>query len=466
MTVETHGLHVAGRSVEPRSGAYVASVDPATGAEIARVAVAGPDDVDPAVRAAAGAAWATMPGAERAKHLYRLAELVAERSRELAALETRDQGKPLREAAELDLPYVAATLFSHAGWADKLGYACPGAGLGPGPRPVGVVGALLGWAYPLVSLAAAAAPALACGNPVVLKPAASTSLTALAFARLCAEAGLPPGTVNVVTGGADTGRALAAHPGVGVVTYAGSSDGGRDVARALAGTGRGLSIDAGGHAVNIVFDDAPLASAVDGIVDGFLGNAGQGGWAGARLLVQESVHDEVVAAVTGRVASLRLGDPGDRYTDLGPLHSPERVAAVAALCRAADDEGARRWSPDWQLPARGSWHLPAVYTGVAPSRPLARDEVGGPVLAVLTFRTAAEAVALATNTPYGRAAGVWTDKGSRAAWLAGRLRVGTVWLNCFQRFDPAAPAGGHREAGLGVRGGRAGLATFLRGTVA
>lgn len=408
--------------------------DPATGAELGRVPAAGAGEVDAAVTAAAGSGWAELGGAERAKLLFRLADLVAERSKELAALQTREQGKPLRESAGLDLPLLAATLFSAAGWADKLAYA----GLGPAPRPVGVVAALLPWTAPLSALAAAAAPALACGNPVLLKPAPTTPLAALAFAELCAAAGLPPGTVAVLAGGDDTGRALAAHPGVAAVAYAGSAAGGREVARALAGSGRRLLADVAGAGVNVVFDDAPLASAADGVVDAFLLNAGQGPCAGSRLLVQEPVYDELVAAINRRLGQLRPGDPSDAGTDLGPLHTAERAVAVRAACRRAAEEGAEPWSPGLALPDGGQWLQPVVLTDVAPSCAVARGPIGGPVLAVLSFRTPAEAAALANN-PRPRAAGVWTDKGSRAAWLADRLRAAEVWVNAYGRAAPPGP---------------------------
>jgi aldehyde dehydrogenase (NAD+) len=458
---DDYGLFIDGTFAAPTGGESMAIVEPATERGLARVGVGAEPDVDAAVRAARAAfdgAWSALSARDRGKHLFRLARLVTEHARELAVLQTLETGKPIRESLDLDLPSTAAHLFSAAGWADKLAYA----GFGSAPRPVGVAAAILPWTSPLPLLAATMAPALACGNTIVVKPAGATPLTALRLAELAGEAGLPAGVLNVVTGRAETGRALAAHPGVAVVSFTGSAAVGREVARALAGSGRRLTLDLGGAGcAAVVFDDAPVAAAVDGVVDGFLLNSGQSCWATGRLLVSEAVHDEFVTAVRRRVATLRQGDPLDRNTDLGPLHSAARLAAVRALADAAQDEGAERWSAPTTPPERGHWFPPTILTGVAPTHRIAREEICGPLLAVLTFRTPEEAVALADDTPYGRAVAVWTDKGSRAAWLSRRLRTGVVWANTVHRADPTAAAGGSREAGLGRVGGPHGLAPYL-----
>ncbi|GAA0324223.1 aldehyde dehydrogenase family protein [Actinoallomurus spadix] len=455
----SYGLFVDGEFVEAKNS--FKTIDPATEETLAEVAEAGADDVDRAVAAARRAydtVWGPMPGAERAKYLFRIARLIQERSRELAVLESLDNGKPIRESRDVDLPLVAAHFFYYAGWADKLPYA----GFGPAPRPLGVAGQVIPWNFPLLMLAWKIAPALACGNTVVLKPAETTPLTALAFAEICAQAELPPGVVNILTGAGETGRALVEHPGIDKVAFTGSTEVGRLIARSVAGTDKRLTLELGGKAANIVFDDAPLDQAVEGIVNGIFFNQGHVCCAGSRLLAQESVAEELLDRLKARMATLRVGDPLDKNTDVGAINSAAQLAKIRELSDSGEAEGATRWSPPCELPERGFWFAPTVFTGVAASHRIAREEIFGPVLSVLTFRTPAEAVEKANNTPYGLSAGIWTDKGSRILWMAERLRAGVVWANTFNKFDPASPFGGYKESGFGREGGRHGLEAYLR----
>jgi len=460
-----YGLFVDGRFVEAADGATLKTVNPATEEVLAEVALAGPADVDRGVAAARRAyesTWSVLPGSERAKYLFRIARIIQERARELAVAETLDNGKPIRESRDVDLPLVAAHFFYHAGWADKLEWA----GLHPGqrgaPRPYGVVGQVVPWNFPLLMLAWKVAPALATGNTVVLKPAETTPLTALLFADICRQAELPPGVVNILTGAGETGAALVAHPGVDKVAFTGSTEVGRQIAAALAGTRKTATLELGGKAANIVFDDAPLDEAVEGIVDGIFFNQGHVCCAGSRLLVQESVAREVVQRLKARVARLRVGDPMDKNTDVGAVNSAVQLARITELALAGEQEGATRWSPPCALPERGYWFAPTVFTGVAPAHRIATEEIFGPVLSVMTFRTPAEAVTKANTTPYGLSAGIWSEKGSRILWTADRLRAGVVWANTFNRFDPASPFGGYKESGYGREGGRHGLAAYLK----
>ncbi|MEU6415060.1 aldehyde dehydrogenase family protein [Microbispora sp. NPDC046933] len=455
----SYGLFINGEWVEPQGEERHKTVNPATEEVLAEVAWAGEADVDRAVQAAAKAfpVWSAMPGAERAKYLFRIARIIQERARELAVLETLDNGKPIRESRDVDLPLVAAHFFYYAGWADKLAYA----GFGPDPRPLGVAGQVIPWNFPLLMLAWKIAPALACGNTVVLKPAETTPLTALAFADICRQADLPPGVVNIVTGAGETGAALVNHPGVDKVAFTGSTEVGRLIARSLAGTRKKLTLELGGKAANIVFEDAPLDQAVEGIVNGIFFNQGHVCCAGSRLLVQESIAADLLEALKRRLGTLRLGDPLDKNTDIGAINSAEQLAKIRELSEAGEAEGAERWSPACPIPDRGYWFPPTVFTGVAQSHRIAREEIFGPVLSVLTFRTPAEAVEKANNTPYGLSAGVWTEKGSRMLWMASRLRAGVVWSNTFNRFDPTSPFGGYKESGYGREGGRHGLEAYL-----
>ena len=455
------GLFIGGEFVEPIDGASFKTVNPATEEALAEVSEAGATDVDRAVRAARTAyrtTWSRLPGSERAKYLFRIARIIQERSRELAVLETLDNGKPIRESRDIDLPLTAAHFFYHAGWADKLEYA----GLGAQPRPYGVAGQIVPWNFPLLMLAWKIAPALATGNTVVLKPAETTPLTALAFADICQQADLPPGVVNIITGGPTTGRLLVEHPDVDKIAFTGSTEVGKQIQRAVAGTRKGLTLELGGKAANIVFDDAPIDEAIEGIVNGIFFNQGHVCCAGSRLLVQESVVDEVLDGLKRRLATMRLGDPLDKNTDIGAINSAEQRARIDDLVRSGDAEGAERWSAPCEIPERGWWYPPTIFTGVTQAHRVAREEIFGPVLSVLTFRTPDEAVEKANNTPYGLSAGVWTEKGSRSLWVASRLRAGVIWANTFNRFDPAAPFGGFKESGFGREGGRQGLASYLR----
>jgi aldehyde dehydrogenase (NAD+) len=455
----SYGLFIDGEFREASDGRVFPSLSPSSEEVLSEVAHASADDVDAAVRAARTAftAWSALPGAERAKYLFRIARIVQERSRELAVLESLDNGKPIRESRDTDLPLVAAHFFYYAGWADKLRHA----GHGPDPRPLGVAGQVIPWNFPLLMLAWKVAPALACGNTVVLKPAETTPLSALFFADICRQAGLPRGVVNILTGDGTTGAGLVAHPGIDKVAFTGSTGVGREIARAVAGTGKKLTLELGGKGANIVFDDAPLDQAVEGIVNGIFFNQGHVCCAGSRLLVQESVQDELLAALRRRMETLRVGDPLDKNTDIGAINSAAQLARIRALAETGEAEGAERWAPDCQLPSSGYWFAPTLFTGVTQAHRIAREEIFGPVLSVLTFRTPAEAVEKANNTPYGLSAGIWTEKGSRILWMADRLRAGVVWANTFNRFDPTSPFGGYKESGFGREGGRHGLEAYL-----
>jgi aldehyde dehydrogenase (NAD+) len=456
----SYGLFVNGTFVNAADGGARKTVNPATEEVLAEVAEAGESDVDAAVRAARRAyrrVWGPMRGADRAKYLYRIARLIQERARELAVLETIDNGKPIRESRDIDIPLVAAHFFYYAGWADKLRHA----GFGPDPRPIGVAGQVIPWNFPLLMLAWKIAPALATGNTVVLKPAETTPLTALAFAEICQQADLPPGVVNIITGGGETGRALVEHPGVDKVAFTGSTEVGRAIARSVAGTAKRLSLELGGKAANIVFDDAPIDQAVEGIVNGIFFNQGHVCCAGSRLLIQESIVDDVLDRLRRRMATLRLGDPLDKNTDVGAINSAAQLERIRELSAAGEAEGAHRWSPPCELPERGFWFAPTLFTGVSQAHRIAREEIFGPVLSVITFRTPAEAVEKANNTPYGLSAGIWTEKGSRILAVASQLRAGVVWANTFNVFDPTSPFGGYKESGYGREGGRHGLEAYL-----
>ncbi|GAA1591989.1 aldehyde dehydrogenase family protein [Kribbella hippodromi] len=456
----SYGLFINGQFVDATDGKPFKTVSPASEEVLAEVSEAGPADVDKAVRAARKAfdkVWGPMSGKDRAKYLFRIARLIQERARELAVLESLDNGKPIRESRDVDIPLVAAHFFYYAGWADKLEYA----GVGDDPQPWGVAGQVIPWNFPMLMLAWKIAPALAAGNTVVLKPAETTPLTALAFAEICRQADLPPGVVNIVTGAGRTGQALVEHPDVDKVAFTGSTDVGRAIARSVAGTRKAVTLELGGKAANIVFEDAPIDQTIEGIVNGIFFNQGHVCCAGSRLLVQESVYDEVLARLKRRMSTLRVGDPLDKNTDIGAINSAAQLAKIRELSQIGEDEGAERWSPECELPANGFWFPPTVFTGVSQAHRIAREEIFGPVLSVLTFRTPAEAVEKANNTPFGLSAGIWTEKGSRILWMANQLRAGVVWANTFNRFDPASPFGGYKESGYGREGGRHGLEAYL-----
>ncbi|GAA2801649.1 aldehyde dehydrogenase family protein [Kribbella solani] len=456
----SYGLFINGQFVDATDGKPFKTVSPASEEVLAEVSEAGPADVDKAVRAARKAfdkVWGPMSGKDRAKYLFRIARLIQERARELAVLESLDNGKPIRESRDVDIPLVAAHFFYYAGWADKLEYA----GVGDDPRPWGVAGQVIPWNFPMLMLAWKIAPALAAGNTVVLKPAETTPLTALAFAEICRQADLPPGVVNIVTGAGHTGQALVEHPDVDKVAFTGSTDVGRAIARSVAGTRKAVTLELGGKAANIVFEDAPIDQTIEGIVNGIFFNQGHVCCAGSRLLVQESVYDEVLGRLKRRMETLRVGDPLDKNTDIGAINSAAQLAKIRELSQIGEDEGAERWSPECELPANGFWFPPTVFTGVSQAHRIAREEIFGPVLSVLTFRTPAEAVEKANNTPFGLSAGIWTEKGSRILWMANQLRAGVVWANTFNRFDPTSPFGGYKESGYGREGGRHGLEAYL-----
>ena len=442
------------------SGEQMKTINPATEEVLAEVGTASPSDVDTAVKAARKAyarTWSKMPGAERAKYLFRVARLIQERARELAVLESLDNGKPIKESRDSDVPTAAAHFFYHAGWADKLDYA----GLGPDPKPLGVAGQIIPWNFPLLMLAWKIAPALATGNTVVLKPAETTPLTALVFAEICQQAELPPGVVNILPGAGDIGSELVNHPDINKIAFTGSTDVGKLIQRQVAGTSKQLTLELGGKAANIVFEDAPLDQAVEGIVNGIFFNQGHVCCAGSRLLAQESIVDELMEKLRARVSTLRLGDPLDKNTDIGAINSAEQLAKIKELVESGDSEGAQRWTSPCPVPARGFFFAPTVFSEVQQAMRIAREEIFGPVLSVLTFRTPDEAVSKANNTPYGLSAGIWTEKGSRIFWMANQLRAGVVWANTFNRFDPAAPFGGYQESGFGREGGRTGLEGYL-----
>jgi aldehyde dehydrogenase (NAD+) len=455
----SYRMFVDGEFVEG-AGEPLKTINPATEEVLAEVSTADKNDVDRAVKAARRAyerVWGRMPGAERAKYIYRIARMIAERARELAVLESLDNGKPIRESRDVDVPTASAHFFYHAGWADKLAYA----GLGPDPRPLGVAGQVIPWNFPLLMAAWKIAPALACGNTVVLKPAETTPLTALVLAEIIQQAELPPGVVNILPGAGEVGAELVTHAGVDKVAFTGSTEVGKLIQRSLAGRGRKLTLELGGKAANIVFDDAPIDQAVEGIVNGIFFNQGHVCCAGSRLLVQESVADELLEKLHARVSTLRIGDPLDKNTDVGAINSREQLTRITSLVESGEHEGAEKWVSPCPLPDKGFFFAPTVFSGVSQAMRIAREEIFGPVLSVLTFRTPDEAIAKANNTPYGLSAGVWTEKGSRILWAADKLRAGVVWANTFNRFDPTAPFGGYQESGFGREGGRAGLEAYL-----
>ncbi|GAA2538129.1 aldehyde dehydrogenase family protein [Microbacterium mitrae] len=459
-----YGLFINGEFREG-NGTSFASINPADETKITMISAADEADVDAAVAAARTAfekTWSKMSGRDRGKYLFRIARIIQERARELAVAESLDNGKPIKESRDVDVPLVAAWFFYYAGWADKLDYA----GLGANPRALGVAGQVIPWNFPLLMLAWKVAPALAAGNTVVLKPAETTSLTALLFAEIVQQAGLPAGVVNIVTGAGATGAALVRHRDINKVAFTGSTAVGREIAKTVAGTDKSLTLELGGKAANIVFDDAPLEQAVEGIVNGIFFNQGHVCCAGSRLLVQESIHDEVVDRLKTRLQTLRLGDPLDKNTDIGAINSREQLERIRELSAIGEAEGGERWSPACEIPENGFWFAPTIFTGVQASHRIAREEVFGPVLSILTFRTPGEAIEKANNTPYGLSAGIWSDKGSRILAVADRLRAGVIWANTFNRFDPASPFGGYKESGYGREGGRQGLAAYLKGASA
>ena len=457
---DSYGLFIDGEFVDGHGERFL-SISPSTEKRVAEIATADSHDVDVAVAAARKAydsTWSRLSGADRGKYLFRIARLVQERSRELAVAESLDNGKPIKESRDVDVPLVAAWFFYYAGWADKLDHA----GLGANPRALGVAAQVIPWNFPLLMLAWKIAPALAAGNTVVLKPAETTSLTALLFAEILQQADLPAGVVNIVTGAGSTGELLVNHPDVDKVAFTGSTAVGKAIARSTAGSGKKLTLELGGKAANIVFDDAPIDQAIEGIVNGIFFNQGHVCCAGSRLLVQENIHDEVVDRLKQRLSTLRLGDPLDKNTDIGAINSREQLDRIRELSDIGEAEGADRWTAECEIPSSGFWFAPTIFTNVSTSHRIAREEVFGPVLSVLTFRTPAEAITKANNTPYGLSAGIWSDKGSRILAVADQLKAGVIWANTFNRFDPASPFGGYKESGFGREGGKQGLGAYLQ----
>jgi aldehyde dehydrogenase (NAD+) len=455
---ERYGHYVGGRWLEPRE--TYTTISPANEEPLAEVGQATAEEVEAAVGAAREAfenGWSSISPAERAKYLFRIARILQERSREFAVLESLNGGKPIKESRDVDLPLSAAHFFYYAGWADKLEYAFPNRR----PKPIGVAGQIIPWNFPLLMLAWKIAPALAAGNTVVLKPAETTPLSALLFADVLRQAELPDGVVNIVTGDGSTGAAIVKADGVDKIAFTGSTEVGKAIQRELAGTGKKLTLELGGKAANIIFDDAALDQAVEGIINGIYFNQGHVCCAGSRLLVQESIYEPVVEKLKRRLTTLRVGDPLDKNTDVGAINSRQQLEKIEELVAAGADEGAEIYQPPCRLPEKGYWFVPTVFTNVAQSYRIAQEEIFGPVLSILTFRTPEEAVEKANNTPYGLSAGVWTEKGSRILWMAERLRAGVVWANTYNRFDPSSPFGGYKESGFGREGGRHGLEPYL-----
>jgi aldehyde dehydrogenase (NAD+) len=474
-----HELFIGGKFVPPHSGQYFDSINPATEEKLTEIARADAVDVDRAVQAARRAyekVWSKMPGRERAKYLYRIARIIQEKSRELAVLETLDGGKPIKESRDFDLPMVAAHFFYHAGWADKLEYAFPGRN----PRPLGVAGQIIPWNFPLLMAAWKIAPALACGNTVVLKPAETTSITALRLAQILQEAELPDGVVNIVTGAGDTGAALVNHPDVDKIAFTGSTEVGKMIARTIAqrsaehpsassADSRGairraprLTLELGGKAANILFEDAPIDQAIEGVIAGIYFNQGHVCCAGSRLFVQEGIYGTVIRKLRDRIRTLRVGNPLDKNTDIGAINSRAQLEKIRALVQCGIEQGAELEQAPCRLPERGYWYPPTFLTGVTMAHRVAQEEIFGPVLAVMTFRTPEEAFERANNTPYGLSAGVWTDKGSKIFKMVNKLRAGVVWANTYNKFDPTSPFGGYKESGFGREGGVQGLAAYCR----
>jgi aldehyde dehydrogenase (NAD+) len=454
-----YDLFIGGKFVPPKSGKYFESINPATEEPLAEIALANQADVDAAYNAAQKAfpAWSKLPGAERGKYLFRIARLIQDRAREFAVAESMDGGKPIKESRDFDVPMTAAHFFYHAGWADKLEYAVPGARV----VPLGVVGQVIPWNFPLLMLAWKIAPALAMGNTVVLKPAETTSVTAMKFAELLLEAELPAGVVNIVSGAGETGAAVVGHPIAAKIAFTGSTEVGKIIMRQLAGTDKKLTLELGGKAANIVFDDSPIDQAVEGVVNGIFFNQGHVCCAGSRLLVQESIADMFVAKLRNRIDVLRVGNPLDKNTDVGAINSKAQLDRICELVDSGVTAGAEMYqSAVCQLPTKGYYYKPTVFTGVTQSHRIAKEEIFGPVLSVLTFRTLEEAVEKANNTMYGLSAGVWTDKGSRILKMSTLLKAGVVWANTFNKFDPSSPFGGYKESGFGREGGRQGLMDY------
>ncbi|MEK6628173.1 MAG: aldehyde dehydrogenase family protein [Bdellovibrionota bacterium] len=457
-------LFINGKFIEPTSGKYFPTINPATEEKISEIADANAADVDKAVKAARKAytnVWSKLSGKERGRYLFRIARIIQERAREFAVLETLDNGKPIRESRDIDIPLVAAHFFYYAGWADKLHYAVPGSGLKQ-PKPLGVVAQIIPWNFPLLMAAWKIAPALACGNTVVLKPAESTSLSCLLLAEVLQEAGLPDGVVNIVTGAGETGAALVSHPDINKIAFTGSTDVGRLILKSVANTDKKLTLELGGKSAHIIYEDAAIDQAVEGVINGIYFNQGHVCCAGSRLLLEESIADTFVDKLKLRMEKLRVGNPLDKNTDIGAINSAEEHQKIKRLIDTGKTEGGEYYEPSsLTLPAKGYFHKPCFFNKVSSAFTLSRVEVFGPVLAISTFRTTQEAIMKANDTPYGLAAGVWSEKGSKIHKTAQGLKAGVIWANTFNKFDPTSPFGGYFESGFGREGGRHGLLPYL-----
>lgn len=457
---ERYGLFINGKFTAPSGGKYFDTINPATEKKIASVGDSNATDVDKAVKAARTAydkTWSKMPAAERGKYLYRIARIIQEKARELAVIESMDGGKPIRESRDIDVPLAAAHFFYYAGWADKLDYAFPGRTA----KPVGVAGQIIPWNFPLLMAAWKIAPALACGNTVVLKPAETTPLTALKLAEIIREADLPPGVVNIITGAGATGAAIVNHPGIDKIAFTGSTDVGKLIQRSLAGTDKKYTLELGGKAANIIFEDAAIDQAVEGIINGIFFNQGHVCCAGSRLFVQEGVAKDVLRKLKDRINTLIVGDPLDKNTDIGAINSKAQLNKIKSLVQAGIKEGGDCWQSDCAVPSKGYWFRPTLFTGVAQSSRIVQEEIFGPVLAIQTFRTLEEVVEKANNTPYGLSGGVWTDKGSKIFKITGKIKAGVLWANTYNKFDPTSPFGGYKESGVGREGGLHGLSPYV-----
>lgn len=456
-----YDLFIDGKWAKPSSGKYFSTMSPSTEKELAKVAEANADDVDKAVKAARKAyntVWSKLDAKERAKYIYRIARIMQERARELAVIESLDGGKPIRESRDVDVPLAANHFFYYAGWADKLDYAFPG----KKPKALGVAGQIIPWNFPLLMFAWKVAPALACGNTVVIKPAETTPLTALKMAEIIMEAGLPAGVVNIVTGAGATGAAIVNHPDVDKIAFTGSTDVGKIIQKAVAGTGKKLTLELGGKAANIIFDDAPIDQAVEGIINGIFFNQGHVCCAGSRLFVQEGVADKVIRKLKDRMESLVVGDPLDKNTDIGAINSKEQLKRINEYIKLGVNEGAEMHQSSCPVPSKGYFCRPTLFLHTSQSHRIVQEEIFGPVLAIQTFRTVEEVIEKANNTPYGLSAGVWTDKGSKIFKLTSQLRAGVVWANTYNKFDPVSPFGGYKESGFGREGGLQGLGAYLK----
>ena len=456
---KSYGHFIGGKFTKPAN--LYPTINPASEEVLAQISLGTAKDVDLAVKAARSSfekVWSKLSGAERGKYLYRIARIMQERARELAVAETLNNGKPIKETRDFDVPTAVSWFFYYAGWADKLDHA----GLGPNPQALGVAAQVVPWNFPLMMLAWKIAPALAAGNTIVLKPSETTPLSALLFAEICQQAELPEGVVNIVTGFGDTGAALVGHKDVNKVAFTGSTEVGKIIAKQVAGSNKKVTLELGGKAANIVFDDAPIDQAIEGVINGIFFNQGHVCCAGSRLLIQESIHDEFIKKLKRRMSTLRLGDPMDKNTDVGAINSADQLAKIKKLVKKGVSEGGELWQPECKIPRNGFWFAPAIVDNVSPANTVAREEIFGPVLSVITFRTPAEAVTKANNTEYGLSAGIWTEKGSKMLKLADQLNAGVIWSNTFNQFDPTSPFGGFKESGYGREGGRQGLLSYLK----